>query len=209
LLFDGQPIRLKGPDKRGFAELFTLGEINQNIFVHAAREAGVALRTWDDVRRGQALTGSLTHELEARFNWEALHQAVLPRRSPEEAAHVLADLARQHDFTFYKYQLADLVSHTGQVELARQVFEVIETFVETLLGALDVGESVVIVTSDHGHLEQVAFTRGHPKSRVPTWYFGANAEVQADRLRRPEAIFHVLAEFGERIATTHQTRTNA
>src|SRR5690348_4015772 len=41
------------------------GWINQNIFVHAARQAGVKLRTWNDVRGGDALTSSLTHELEA------------------------------------------------------------------------------------------------------------------------------------------------
>ena len=34
----------------------------------------------------------------------------LPARSPEEAAQVLVSLARRHDFTFYKYQMADLVS---------------------------------------------------------------------------------------------------
>jgi hypothetical protein len=55
----------------------------------------------------------------------------------------------------------------------------------------------VIVTSDHGHLEQVAFTRGHPKSRVPTWYFGPDASAQAERMRTPEAIFHVVAEHGK------------
>jgi hypothetical protein len=55
---------------------------------------------------------------------------------------------------------------------------------------------VVVVTSDHGHLEQVASSHGHPKSRVPTWYFGPDAEARADRMRRPEGIFHVLAEHG-------------
>jgi hypothetical protein len=88
LQMDGQPIRLKGPSKSGFAELFTLGEINQNIFVYAAQEAGVPLRTWDDVRTGQALTGTLTHELEARFNWDALGIAPLPNRSPERTEPV-------------------------------------------------------------------------------------------------------------------------
>jgi hypothetical protein len=196
LCFDGQPVRLMGPQKHGFAELFTLGEINQNIFVHAAREAGLPLRTWDDVRRGQALTGTMTHELEARFNWPALGQAALPARDPEEAASILLTLATEHDFTFYKYQLADLVSHTGQVELARGVFEVIETFVEAVLAGIDPAETVVIITSDHGHLEQVASSHGHPKSRVPTWYFGADAELHAGRMRRPEAIFHVIEEHG-------------
>jgi hypothetical protein len=196
LHLDGRPVRLKGPDKHGFAELFTLGEINQNIFVYAAREAGLPLRTWEDVRRRQALTGTLTHELENRLNWAALGQVPLPPRSPEEAAGILADLTREHDFTFYKYQMADLISHTGQVEAARAVFETIETFLAAVLGAIDPAETVVIVTSDHGHLEQVAFTRGHPKSTVPTWYFGPDALNQAGRLRRPEGIFHALAAHG-------------
>jgi hypothetical protein len=151
LQLDGRPIVLKGPQKHGFAELFTLGEINQNIFVYACREAGVPLRTWDDVRRERALTGTLTHELEARFNWQALGQSALPRHTPASAARVLVNLAKQHDFTFYKYQLADLVSHTGQVELARAVFEVVETFLEAVLEAIDPA-TAVIVTSDHGHL---------------------------------------------------------
>lgn len=195
LQLDGRPVRLKGPGKYGFAELFTLGEINQNIFVYAAREAGASLRTWDDVRRGRALTGTLTHELEGRFNWASLDVQGLPPRTPQQAAALLVELARQHDFTFYKYQLADLVSHTGRVELARAVFEVIETFIAAVLEEIDRAETVVIVTSDHGHLEQVAYAHGHPKSKVPTWYFGPGASDQVERLRRPEDIFHVIAGF--------------
>ncbi len=196
LQLDGKPVRLKGPGKYGFAELFTLGEINQNIFVYAAQEARVSILTWDDVRQARALTGTLTHELESRFNWDALGVAPLPARTPQEAATNLVDLAAHHDFTFYKYQLADLVSHTGQVELARSVFDIIETFIAAVLTGIDPAETVVIITSDHGHLEQVAFSHGHPKSRVPTWYFGPDAEGQASRLRTPEGIFHVIAEFG-------------
>lgn len=199
LQFDHPPIRLHGTEKRGFSELFTLGEINQNIFVYAAREAGVPLRTWDDVRDGQALTGTMTHELESRFNWDALDQPALPLRTPVEAAKILVELAAQHDFTFYKYQLADLVSHTGKVELARSVFNTIETFLESILKQIDPLETVVIVTSDHGHLEQVAYSHGHPKSKVPTWYFGPDAMNMADRMRRPEGIFHVIAEYGHQL----------
>jgi hypothetical protein len=205
LRFRGQPLRLKGPHKYGFAELFTLGEINQNIFVYAAREAGLPLRTWSDVRQGRALTGTMTHELEAEFNWDALGEPALPVRTPQEAAQVLVGLAGQHDFTFYKYQLADLVSHTGQVELARAVFERIEAFVEAVLTRIDRAETVVILTSDHGHLEQVAFSHGHPKGKVPTWYFGPDAEAQADRLRRPEGIFHALAEHGRPLVAGART----
>jgi bisphosphoglycerate-independent phosphoglycerate mutase (AlkP superfamily) len=108
----------------------------------------------------------------------------------------LARLACQHDFTFYKYQLADLVSHTGRVDLARSTFGIIETFVHAVLQSVASSDTAVVITSDHGHLEQVGFSRGHPKSRVPTWYFGPDSASQAARMRRPEAIFQVITELG-------------
>lgn len=194
LLLDGLPVHLSGSEKHGFAELFTLGEINQNIFVYAALDAGVMLRSWNDVRNDEGMTGTMTHELESRFNWVSIGQSALPQRTPVQAAAVLASLVRTHDFTFYKYQLADLVSHTGRVDLAKAVFATIELFLESVLQFVNAKDTVVIVTSDHGHLEQVGFSRGHPKSLVPTWYFGQDALRYANRLRRPEALFHVISE---------------
>lgn len=191
LRFEGAPMTLKGANKRGLPELFTLAEINQNIFVFAARQAGIQLRTFEEVRRNEALTSTLTHELEARFDLSVFDVPPLPLRTPEQGAEIVAALAKQHDFVFYKYQIPDLVSHTGRVELARAVFAVIETFVGTLLDIVDPA-STVVVTSDHGHLEQVGFTAGHPKSKVPTWYFGRDAEAQSQLLRRPEGIFRAL-----------------
>jgi len=192
LRFDGTPVVLKGSQKNGFAELFTLAEINQNIFVYAARQAGVALRTWTDVRRDEGLTSSMTHELESRFNMAFFDQQPLLLRSPEEAAEILGRLTAGHDFTFYKYQIPDLVSHTGRIDQAREVFEIIERFVEAVLKQIDPAAASVIVTSDHGHLEQLGSSRGHPKSKVPTWHFGSDSERHASRLTRPEGIFEVL-----------------
>lgn len=193
LRWRGERVRLVGPDKRGVAELFTLVEINQNVFVYAARQAGLELRTWEEVREGRALTSSLTHSLEAEFEFADLDLEPLPERSEEEAAEVLASLAQAHAFVFYKFQLADLVSHTGRVELARGVFAQIERFVGALLERTP-ADSTVVITSDHGHLEQVGFTQGHPKSLVPTWVFGPDALEAARALTRPEAIFDLVRE---------------
>ena len=192
LTYHGLPVIFKGAEKNGFAELFTIAEINQNIFVHAARQANVPLRTWSDVRQGRALTASMTHELEADFLLSFFDQQPLPRYTAKEAAGVLVRIAQEHDFTFYKYQVTDLVSHTGRVDLARQVFAQVEDFIETILKDTDPKETVVAVTSDHGHLEQLSISHAHPKSKVPTWYFGPDPERVADGLRRPEAIFHAL-----------------
>src|SRR5262249_38862021 len=121
LRFRGRPVAFRGTAKNGFAELFTLAEINQNIFVFAALAAGMRLRNWDHVRANQALTSSMTHELENEFDLSFFGQPPLPDRTPEQAAGILAALSREHDFTFYKYQIPDLVSHTGQVAAARGV----------------------------------------------------------------------------------------
>jgi hypothetical protein len=205
--FRGEPVRLIGRDKRGLKELYTLAEINQNIFVHAARAAGVPLRTYDDVRRGQALTSSMTHELESEFNLKYFGVDPLPYRSPAEAADVLVALARESPFVFYKYQVADLVSHSGRLDLARDVFRTIEQFVVAVLERIDPSETIVVVTSDHGHLEQVEFHHGHPKMRVPTWYFGTNALEHAAGLRKPESIFHVFAGLTQHISSQEQITT--
>jgi hypothetical protein len=195
LRFRGEPVRLTGKKKHALAELFTLAEINQNIFVHAARRAGVTLPRWDDVRRGRALTSSLTHELEADFDVSFFEEEPLKRRTPAEAAKILATLSGEHPFVFYKFQMPDLVSHTARVELARGVFAVIEDFLAALLGAIDRESTFVVVTSDHGHLEQVGFTHGHPKTKVPTWVFGRGARDAAASLARPERIFDLVLDW--------------
>lgn len=65
-----------------------------------------------------------------------------------------------------------------------------------LLVALD---SVGIDPLGHGRAESVyagsafLFSRGHPKSRVPTWVFGPGARALAERLDAPARIFELLA----------------
>lgn len=193
LHFQGELVRLTGKKKHGFPELFTLAEINQNIFIHAARQAGLRLRSYDDVRAGEALTSTMTHELEARFDLRFFGEAPLPVYTPEQAAAIIGKLAERHSFVFYKYQMPDLISHTGRVDLARETVAVIERFIGALLQTIDAEQTFVVVTSDHGHLEQVGFSKGHPKTKVPTWYFGPHALQHADSLRTPEAIFHQFA----------------
>ena len=57
---------------------------------------------------------------------------------------------------------------------------------------IDPAQTCVVITSDHGHLEQVAYHRGHPKTTVPTWVFAPDAERIAAEMQTPEAIFAFL-----------------
>jgi hypothetical protein len=200
--YRGAPVVLGGKGKHGFAELYTLYEVNHNVFVHAARRASVRLRTWDDVRAGEALTGSLTHELEAELDLRLFcppgargHEDGRPLapRSADEAAQVIARLSAAHDLVFYKVQLADLVSHTGRLDLARDCFLLLERFIGAVLARVDAQDTLVVVTSDHGHLEQTTFAHGHPRSMVPTWVFAPGARDLAGACTTPVGIHRLVA----------------
>jgi bisphosphoglycerate-independent phosphoglycerate mutase (AlkP superfamily) len=112
--------------------------------------------------------------------------------TPQSAAAVLVRLSGEHDFVFYKYQLADLVSHSGRVKLARETFAAIEQFIAAVLEGTEPDHTTVVITSDHGHLEQVGFSHGHPKSKVPTWWFGPGAADVAPPLATPQGIFAAI-----------------
>jgi len=40
--------------------------------------------------------------------------------------------------------------------------------------------------------DSITVSQGHPRSNVPTWYFGPAVASIAEQLARPEGIFHVL-----------------
>src|SRR5437764_232434 len=72
-LFPPQPIRDGRPLPIVDATLpGALGGTNPTSCARAAQFAHIRLLTWGCVRQEKALTGTLTHELEARFNWGAV-----------------------------------------------------------------------------------------------------------------------------------------
>jgi 2,3-bisphosphoglycerate-independent phosphoglycerate mutase len=144
----------------------------------------------------------MTNQLENAFNFSVLDVPPLPRHTPQSAAAVLVKLSVDHDFVFYKYQLADLVSHSGRVELARETFAAIEQFIAAVLDETDPNDTTVVITSDHGHLEQVGFSHGHPKSKVPTWWFGPEAVDVAPLLATPQGIFAAITSIRQSTSAT-------
>ncbi len=144
----------------------------------AVRAAGLPFRMWaEEGLRDAALFHDYTGESMARLG--------LPvrRRTAAQAAEVLGRLVGEHDFVFYEYFLTDLVAHRGgfhdKLEQARRV----EGLVGAVLAHVDLDRHDVIVTSDHGNLEESDHAR-HTLNPVPFLVWGPHAahlaaEVQA------------------------------
>jgi 2,3-bisphosphoglycerate-independent phosphoglycerate mutase len=142
----------------------------------AVEAAGLPFRTVEDLREGRALYHDFTNRLLVERGDDA------PLRTPEEAAAVLEGIARESRFTLYEHFIADRVGHDRNFEGAREVLSTLARFVRSVLARVDLASTTVIVTSDHGNVEDLS-TRNHTLNDVPTLAWGPGRFRVARRVR--------------------------
>ena len=142
----------------------------------AVEAAGLPFRTVEDLREGRALYHDFTNRALAAFGDET------PQRTPEEAADVLAALAARHRFTLYEHFIADRAGHERDFDFARTVLGELASFVRAVLARVDLAHTTVILTSDHGNVEDLS-TRNHTLNQVPTLAWGLARATVARRVR--------------------------
>lgn len=134
----------------------------------AAVSAGVKLHTFDDLYVGQALSADFTAQ-----GWrEHLGFSDVPMLLPAEAGHRLAELALQADFSLFEYWLSDYAGHNQDMTQAVHLLETFDAVLGGLLDAWSDAHGLVLITSDHGNLEDLS-TRRHTFNPVPVLVLGA------------------------------------
>ncbi len=126
--------------------------------------------TMEDLRAGGAVSHDLTNEFLRQMGAEA------PLRRPAESAHILARIARQADFTLFEFILTDFVGHSRDMAAAQQLVQRLDILLQEVLAQLDLNETTVILTSDHGNFEDLN-TKTHTKNHVPSCIWGAGREL--------------------------------
>ena len=134
----------------------------------AATSAGLRLKTAADLSLGQALAADFT----ARGWHENLGLADTPLLSPHEAGGRLAGLAQAQDFAFFEYWLSDYAGHRQDMAAAVSLLEDFDRVISGLLEAWIDEQGLVLITSDHGNLEDLS-TRRHTTNPVPALVIGA------------------------------------
>ena len=137
---------------------------------YMARAAGVRLRTADDLVRGDALAADLTGD-----GWRRLIDPEGPVVPEAEAAARLHALARRHRLTLFEYYLTDKAGHSRDAARAADVLLALDRFFEALLGRLDPALDLLVVSSDHGNLEDLG-TKSHTRNPVPLVALGRGAD---------------------------------
>lgn len=142
----------------------------------AVEAANMSFRTLNDLIKDNAIYQDFTNQSLIERG-----EAVV-KRSPEEAATVLASIASRHRFTLYEYFITDKIGHAQDMAAAITVLKELASFVRHLLMKLDLERTTVILTSDHGNIEDLS-SRNHTLHQVPTIIWGAHSKSAAARIK--------------------------
>ena len=126
------------------------GKYRHSTSTLTALSGGVRLRTIEDLKKGKAVYQEFTNKLlqEMGFSIEEV--------SPRTAGMRLARLSVEHDFTLYEYFITDRVGHARDMGKAVKVLQALDEFIGEVLLTIDPVNTMVIITSDHGNIEDVS-----------------------------------------------------
>jgi 2,3-bisphosphoglycerate-independent phosphoglycerate mutase len=142
----------------------------------AVEAAGLGFRTLDDLVVGSAVFQDFTNRMLIERNFQ------IPERTPARAADALARITASNQFTLYEYFITDKIGHSQDFVAAATVLPALAEFVRTLLSNLDLDRTTVILTSDHGNIEDLS-TRNHTLNDVPTLIWGWDRHEIAKRIQ--------------------------
>lgn len=137
-------------------------------------DADLPIRGLDDLRRGDALTADLTGAA-----WRERLGLDVPLLTEPEAGERLVRIGQRHRLTLFEYYLTDKAGHSRSPERAAEVLHALDGFFSGILRRHDPEEALLLVTSDHGNLEDLS-TKSHTRNPVPLIAYGRGAPCFAD-----------------------------
>jgi 2,3-bisphosphoglycerate-independent phosphoglycerate mutase len=162
----------------------------------AVEAAGMSFRSLDDLRDGRAVFQDYTNRMLIERGLD------VEPGTPEQAAATLCSLAAEHRFTLYEYFITDKIGHAQDMQAARVVLAQLASLIRTLLACLELEQTTVVLTSDHGNIEDLS-TRNHTLNQVPTLLWGAGRERLRQRVRSLADITPSIVEILKEEAKTN------
>jgi 2,3-bisphosphoglycerate-independent phosphoglycerate mutase len=146
----------------------------------AVTNAGIPLFKHEDLFAGRALSADFTGQ-----GWHTMLGFLdAPLMEPNEAGRKLASLAFEYDFSLFEYWASDYAGHKQQMETAISLMETFDGVLGGLVEKMEDERSkngdelLVIVTSDHGNMEDLS-TRRHTDADVPALVIGEKSAREA------------------------------
>ncbi|AEV70440.1 alkaline phosphatase family protein [Acetivibrio clariflavus] len=139
-------------------------------------ESGLSCRTLEDYKLGKGLYHDITGKILAEEGY------VESTISPSDAARRLYNLSREYDLTMFEHFLTDVIGHKMDMEEAVGNIELIDSFLGELIKLVDLEEDFIIITSDHGNIEDLS-VKTHTFNKVPTVILGNREKIDSINIK--------------------------
>lgn len=154
--------------------------------------ASISLNNHEDLNAGRAFSADFTGK-----GWrEQLGYKNAPVMQPHEAGQKLAEVSAGYDFAFFEYWMSDYAGHRQDMAGAIGLLENFDQVFGGLLQAWQDQEGLILITSDHGNMEDIR-TRRHTDNAVPGLVIGAKPlrDRFCQNLRSLTAIYPAIMQF--------------
>ncbi|MBS4021148.1 MAG: alkaline phosphatase family protein [Dethiobacter sp.] len=132
--------------------------------------AGLPFRKFEDMARGEAVYFDITNRILPSLGHD------VPPVTPELAGQRVAAVAKGYDFIFFEHFLTDIVGHKRSPENAAETIITLDRFIGSLVQSLDLQQTRLIITSDHGNIEDLT-SRTHTRNPVPLLMVGTGINL--------------------------------
>lgn len=139
--------------------------------------SGIPLLKAQDLREGRGVSADITGE-----GWKNLGYPDMPVIEPAEAGARLVELTTENDFVLFEYWKTDHAGHSQNFAEAVDTLERLDAMLAGIIETLDVRSTLLIMTSDHGNVEDMS-TKTHTRNPVPAILYGCHHDVVAGQLR--------------------------
>jgi hypothetical protein len=175
---------------QGYFDAIERGKRLLSAVPYAATVGGQRLPDADSLRAGRSLSADFTGE-----GWRReLGYPEAPVYTLEEAGAQLWRIAQDYRFVFFEHWLTDILGHRRNLPGAVKALERFDRFLAGLMAATDLENTLIIVTSDHGNVEDCSH-RKHTENPALTLLLGAGRNQYADRIRGLDDIVPAILDF--------------
>jgi len=131
----------------------------------ATLAAGLDFHRPEDIAQSKSIYHDITGDFLREKGFD------IPILSLEEAGKIVARQSCSFDLLLFEYFMTDRVGHKQDLNQAKQEIQKLDTFINSILSEVNLLDTLVIVTSDHGNIEDLS-TKSHTRNPAMTLAWG-------------------------------------
>lgn len=146
--------------------------------------SGIPLKNLDDLRHYRGLCMDITHHVFRSYASKFLgsDDELLELRNPYIVGKAAVNMSKEYDVALFEYFITDKVGHDMDWKSAELVIQNIESFMEGILDESDEEKDQIIITSDHGNMEDLSHGK-HTHNKVPTFLYGKHTPYFCEKVQ--------------------------